>query len=98
MKKESHSIEYKRYEMQNYSKPNSEKMTQDEAKEIFRLRSKVTEVKANFRGKHGNMECEQCNEEETKEHILTCKNFNKHENVEKTPEFEEIYKWNVKRV
>ena len=44
-------------------------MTQAEAKEIFKLKTKVTEVKANLRGEHENMKCEQCNEEENQEHI-----------------------------
>ena len=82
--------------MQKYLKPNGEKITQEEAKLIFKLRSKVTEVKQNFRGKYENVECELCHEEETQAHIMTCVELNKHENKEAIPEFEEIYKQNVK--
>ena len=100
VKKESHSkvrdLKHKTYEMQKYLKPNGEKITQEEAKLIFKLRSKVTEVKQNFRGKYENVECELCHEEETQAHIMTCRELNKHENKEAIPEFEEIYKQNVK--
>ena len=89
-------LKHKTYEMQKYLKPNGEKITQEEAKLIFKLRSKVTEVKQNFRGKYENVECELCHEEESQAHIMTCVELNKHENKEAIPEFEEIYKQNVK--
>ena len=99
MKKESHSkvknLEHKSYEMQKYLKSNPVKITQEEAKEIFKLRSKVTEVKENFKGKYENIECELCKEEENQEHIMTCKELNKNEKIEKIPDFEEIYKGNI---
>ena len=82
--------------MQKYLKPNGEKITQEEAKLIFKLRSKVTEVKQNFRGKYESVECELCGEEETQAHIMTCIKLKKYETNETIPEFEEIYKENVK--
>ena len=67
LKKESHSkvrnLKHKSYEMQNYLKSNEEKITKDEAKEIFKLGSKVTDVKGNFKGKYENIECQLCEEE-----------------------------------
>ena len=81
--------------MQKYLKSNPVKITQEEAKEIFKLRSKVTEVKENFKGKYENIECELCKEEENQEHIMTCKELNKNEKIEKIPDFEEIYKGNI---
>ena len=99
MRKESHSkirnLKHKSYEMQNYLKSNAEKITQDEAKEIFKLRSKVTDVKGNFKGKYENIKCQLCEEDEDQKHIIICKELNKSENEEKIPDFEEIYKGNI---
>ena len=71
---------------------------QVEACEIFKLRCRVTDVKANFKGKFENIECELCNEheEENQKHILHCKKLNKTEN-EKTMEYSEILKSDVKK-
>ena len=102
MKKESHSkvrnVEHKKFEMQTYLKANGSKITQLEAREIFKLRCRVTDVKANFRGKFENIECESCDEheEENQNHIMHCKRLNKNEN-EKILEYGEILKSNVKK-
>ena len=52
-KKESHSkvknIKYSRLEMQKYLKPNESKIKIEEAQEIFKMRSRVSNVKINFR-------------------------------------------------
>ena len=82
--------------MQKYLKPNREKITQEKAKLIFKLRSKVTEVKQNLGGKHENVECELCHQEENLAHILSCIKLNKNENKEIILEFDEIYKGNVR--
>ena len=60
--------------MQKYLKPNQLKMSKDEAITIFKMRSRVTEVKINYRGKYEKLECDLCNEEEeSQEHILNLK-------------------------
>ena len=101
-KKDSHSkvknIEHKRFEMQAYLTANKLKISQIEAQEIFKIRCRVTDVKANFRGKYEDFECKICNEnlEENQEHILKCKILNKFEN-EKNIEYGEILKSDVKK-
>ena len=84
--------------MQAYLTANKTKMTQIEAREIFKMRCRVTDVKANFRGKYENFECELCNEnlEENQEHIMTCKILNRFEN-EKILEYNEILKSDTKK-
>ena len=100
-KKESHSkvmfVKHRKLEMQKYLRPTENKIMQEEAQEIFKLRSRVSDVKINFRGKYENFECEICMEEdETQKHIIYCKEINKkNENYIKLPEYEEIYNGNV---
>ena len=84
--------------MQAYLKANESKITQLEAREIFKLRCRVTDVKANFKGKFDNIECELCNEheEENQKHIMHCKRLNKTEN-KMILKYDEILKRNVKK-
>ena len=80
--------------MDKYLKPNSEKMTREEIKLIFKMRCKVTETKMNFKGLHDTYECDACdNENETQEHIIQCKVLNilNIENTEKElPKYEKL--------
>ena len=99
MKKANHSkvkdVPHTKFEMQNYLKANQLKITQEEAREIFKLRCRVTDVKSNFKSNYENIDCENCYEEENQQHVLTCKILNKLENDE-IPEYDEILKNNVK--
>ena len=65
-KKAKHSkvmnIKHKQIKMQKYLKSNGLKMNQEEVQTIFKLRSRMTNVKTNFRGKYDNFECELCNQ------------------------------------
>jgi hypothetical protein len=45
-------------EMQRYLKPNQLKMSKDEAITIFKMRSRVSEVKINYQEKYENLECD----------------------------------------
>ena len=81
-KKESHSkvknIKYSRLEMQKYLKPNESKIKVEEAQEIFKMRSRVSNVKINFRGNHENFECKVCKmEDESQQHIIQCNEINR---------------------
>ena len=62
--KSSHSkvqkLKYHKLEMQRYSKPNQLKISKDEAITIFKMRSRVTEVKINYQAKYENLECDLC--------------------------------------
>ena len=62
--------------MQRYLKPNKLKISQEDAQTIFKLKSRVTDVKTNFRGRYDSFECDVCKkEEETQEHIINVKKF-----------------------
>ena len=102
-KKAKHSkvmnIKHKQIKMQKYLKSNGLKMNQEEVQTIFKLRSRMTNVKTNFRGKYDNFECELCNEEdENQKHMLECKEIMKKIKVEvKIPEYDELFKGNVRK-
>ena len=51
------------------------KLTRMEASTIFKARTRMLDVKNNYRGKHNNVTCRKCDEPtETQEHILDeCK-------------------------
>ena len=64
-------------------------MSRGEAQLIFKLRSQVTNVKTNLKGKYDMLECRACKSEpETQKHIVECKTLSKEE--EKI-EYEKIY-------
>ena len=59
-------------EIQDYLRPN--KISIDEAKFIFLVRTRMLDIKANFQNSHANMLCISCKgAEETQEHLLACK-------------------------
>ena len=59
--------------MQNYLKPSKVKLTEEEIQTIFKIRSRVTDVKLNYRGKYENFECRICQkEEESQNHLYEC--------------------------
>ena len=64
-------LHYNKLEMQPYLK--SKNIFPDEAKKIYKFRTFMGEAKRNFRTKYlNNLQCEheQCDEEETQEHLL----------------------------
>ena len=81
--------------MQKYLKPNETKITQEEAREIFRMRCNVSDVKANYRWKFEDVDCSICQEEENQEHIINCNMINNYE-MEEIPQYDEIWKSDVK--
>ena len=92
--KQTHSkvkiLEHNELRMQKYLQPNSEKIRKEEAQLIFKLRSRMTNVKTNFRGKFDNLDCRSCEiEDETQKHILECTILNKE--LEKL-DYEKIFK------
>ena len=100
-KKEMHSkvmeIKHERLEMQKYLKSTNFKIKIEEKQEIFKMRSRVSDVKMNFKGRYENLECDICkNENETQIHLIECNEVNKYKKeYEKPPEYEEIQKTNV---
>ena len=86
--------------MQNYLKGNRTKISQNMAEIIFRLRSRVTKVKMNYKGSFENLECEVCKEEqESQKHIIEeCKKILKIKgNSAKDINYEKIFSENVKQ-
>ena len=84
--------------MQNYLKPSRVKINQNEIQTIFKLRSRVIDVKQNFRGKYENLECRSCkSEEESQKHVYECWNIKENnENERKMIEYENIFGENSK--
>ena len=83
--------------MQKYLKPCNIKITKEEAQEIFKLRSRMSDVKSNYKGKYESLKCEMCdeNEDETQKHILICKSLNI--SNEEIPNYEDIFDGNAKK-
>ena len=100
--KQSHSkvknIVYSNLKMQNYLKPSRVKINQNEIQTIFKLRSRVIDVKQNFRGKYENLECRSCkSEEESQKHVYEYwKIKENNENKRKMIEYENIFGENSK--
>ena len=68
--------------MQNNLKPIGLKIKQEEAQEIFKMRSKVSDVKTNFGRNYDCFECDICQkEDEYQQHIIEFKEINKHKKV-----------------
>ena len=79
--KKNHSkvknIEHNRMVMQKYLQPNSMKMSKEDAQLIFRIRSKMSNVKCNFKGKYEDLKCRACkSEDEDQKHVVECKVLN----------------------
>ena len=74
-KKAEHSkvlhLSHTNWEMQNYMKPNT--MLTEEAKFIFLLRTRMLDVRVNFKNKHKDINCPNCKEHpDDQPHLLTC--------------------------
>ena len=97
--KENHSkvkhLKHYVFEMQKYFKPCNIKITKEEAQEIFKLRSRVSDVKLNYKGKYETYECQVCKkEDESQEHIIIkCTSLNK--SKEEIMKYEDIFDGNV---
>ena len=66
-------IVHPKVELQNYLRPNS--LTNEESKFIFQLRTRMIEVKCNYKGRYlnSNTLCPVCmKQEDTQAHILEC--------------------------
>ena len=57
-------------DMQPYLKPNQ--ITISEAKFIFSVRTRMLDLKTNFRNKYSDVKCPNCEEEDTQSHLLVC--------------------------
>ena len=81
-KKLSHSkvmhLKHEHFGIQKYLKQSKIQISIEERQLIFKLRSKVTNVKMNFRGMYDELTCQVCKiGNETQEHLLECKEIKK---------------------
>ena len=94
-------MKHTRLKMQDYFLPNGiENVTKQEIQLIFQMRSKVTKLKLNMKGKHETFECGACLvENESQKHVYECiEIWNKQDirNLE-IPMYENIISGNVKQ-
>ena len=94
----SKNVKYSELKMQNYLKPSRIKISQIEIETIFKLRSRMTDVKLNFRSKYENLECRACfREDESQKHIYECIEVIKNnQNKTKMIQFENIFGENTR--
>ena len=80
--------------MQDYLAPSNEKISKEESQFIFKFRSKMVNVKANYKNLYQTYECSNCNSEnETQEHVYNgCKAIQKEEisNKKEKPDYHHI--------
>ena len=61
--------------MKDYNKKYLENLDYEEARAIFMMITRMIDVKANFKNKHKNLDCEICNTEENTYHLFKCKKY-----------------------
>ena len=92
-------LKHTRLKMQEYFLPNGvENITKQETQLIFKMRSKVTNVKNNIKGQYETLECGAClTENETQKHVYECQQiWSKQNNINlEKPDYEKILWGNV---
>ena len=76
IKSKGKEISYDKMELKHYL-VSSSSLTLQEKKELFKMKTRMTEVKSNFKNQYEIYNCEKCEErgkynEETQEHIYKC--------------------------
>ena len=101
--KQKHSkvqnLSHEKLKMQNYLKANKHKISKYESETIFKMRTRVTRVKMNYRGEFENLQCTICDEEyESQQHIIECLEIRKMKETEnKIIEYEKLFGENVEK-
>ena len=100
--KQKHSkvkeLKHVKLEMQKYLLPNKYESSKEDIQSIFKIRSRVLDLKMNLKGIYDTYECEVClKEEESQKHIYECTEIWKireinHENI---PKYENILNGDV---
>ena len=88
--KKGKEIEYRNIEMAQYLLPNNQLNIKEQTK-IFEMRNKMTNIPSNFTKKETENKCK-CGENESMEHIYSCKTLNRKEIETK---YENVYRGNV---
>ena len=83
--------------MKRYLLPSEAKQNKEESQLIFKLRSKMTDLKMNYKGIYDSYECEACGlEDESQDHILKCKEILKISKEEDNiPNYERLFQGTV---
>jgi hypothetical protein len=91
-------LDHNRWETQAYLKPNN--MSILEAKFIFLVRTRMLDVKANFKNKYrNNVKCANCDEEETQAHLLFCSKLVAGSSIVKEPpKYENVFSSNIEDI
>ena len=83
-------ITHPRREIQEYLEANDHNV--QESKFLFSLRSRMVDVRANYREKYFVTICPCCElEEDSQEHLLSCDELRKHVTVPKDVQYKDIY-------
>ena len=90
-------IPHSTLDMQPYLKPNH--ITIMEAKFIFSVRTRMLDVKTNFKNKYNDLKCPNCMEEDSQSHLLSCdKIVSQSEIVTEIPKYENIFGTNLDEI
>ena len=96
----SQNIQYKEVKLQEYLKPASS-MTIKEKSFIFMARSRMLDVKCNFKIGKSDLLCRKCGiENESQKHILSCKALQDNSliNSDYSPSYEDIFGSNIDKI
>ena len=90
IKSKGKEIEYHEIELRYYLSSDSN-LTVQEKKELFKMRTRMTEVKSNYKNRYESLNCDKCEKnnkfnEETQEHVYKCREIKKNTKI-----FEKIY-------
>lgn len=94
--KDSHSkarkLRHKNLEMQRYLKPETEDLTIIEKKFIFAARTRMLDLKGNFKSGLAEIKCRKCHmEEETQKHLLECPQLSDNGLVAECPAYGDLF-------
>ena len=99
IKTKGKELDYTQLEIQEYLTPEAD-LKLYEKQDIFKIRSRMVDVKENMKGKHVNFKCEACKKigkrkTETQEHVYKCKQLNKERN---TVSYKQIFGNNIHNI
>ena len=85
IKSKGKEIVYSELEMKKYLASMSI-LTLQEKKEVFKIRTRMTEVKSNFKQRYNDLNCDNCGKknqfnEETQEHVYNCTESNENKEI-----------------
>ena len=88
-------LEQNRYKHIMILAPNE--LSTHEARFIFHLRSRMVDLKANFRGKHSDWLCPLCKcDEDSQQHLLVCPELNEEDElVLNVPNYDDLFSENL---